>query len=455
MGEKKRRLARQATESAQPDERPPPRVRRLMDAGLQALRDRQLPDAIKAYREAAALAPSLADARHYLGLALLEFGQRSEGLELVRQSLTAHPDNPAYHFNLAAALRSYDLPAATRALARSIELAPSDVGYTLAYADALLRQGLRDAGIAALERAATLDPARAAIHRHLAELLFTTDRLESAPEHHQRAIALEPQLAKTWRMGYALPRQDHLEREARLVDVLRFDTADSAALRLAERCDLHVVDDFLEDPVDYRRAALALPYRSVLYSGQNFPGIQTEGRLEQQLMTRIATVLGHRIKFDSPDNGSFRVSYGESTARADIHVDNDRPDLGAAYAAVLYLNPPDQCVGGTTFWKHRATGWDKCPTPAELKAAGYADYRAFGQRWLPPLAKDEEFNLIRQRRQDAWQAVIEVPMRCNRLIIYMGHFFHSISSVFGNETANGRLVQLFYFWLDPVGVRVP
>ncbi len=52
---------------------------------------------------------------------------------------------------------------------------------------------------------------------------------------------------------------------------------------------------------------------------------------------------------------------------------------------------------------------------------------------------------LTQEQRDSWQALLEVPMRHNRLIVYKGHYFHSISNVFGDTPENGRLVQLFFF----------
>ena len=78
-----------------------------------------------------------------------------------------------------------------------------------------------------------------------------------------------------------------------------------------------------------------------------------------------------------------------------------------------------------------------------MRAAGYPGFRHFQKRWLANDAM-KKFNDLRQRRGD-WQALLEVPMRHNRLIIYRGHYFHSISSVFGSTQEDGRLVQLFFF----------
>ncbi|MEG0883985.1 MAG: DUF6445 family protein, partial [Janthinobacterium sp.] len=207
--------------------------------------------------------------------------------------------------------------------------------------------------------------------------------------------------------------------------------------------DLHILDDFLPDPAAWRAQALALAFEQQRYAGQNYPGSQTAGQPSQAIMERIATALGRPIRFISPDNGSYRLSYADATARTDIHVDNETGNNFNFYAGVLYLNPPEQCQGGTTFWRHQPSGWYRRLPEADVKAGGYASFKDFQKRWLPN-SKVQKFNDLQEQR-DSWQALLEVPMRHNRLIVYKGHYFHSISNVFGDTPENGRLVQLFFF----------
>jgi len=115
------------------------------------------------------------------------------------------------------------------------------------------------------------------------------------------------------------------------------------------RLDLHVFDDCLEDPEGCRAWALDLAFEKTLYEAQNFPGIQTPGQPCQPIMDAIASILGKRLRFASPDNGAVRISFRDSSARTDIHVDDETGNEGDVYAAVLYLNPASQCRGGTLF----------------------------------------------------------------------------------------------------------
>jgi tetratricopeptide (TPR) repeat protein len=438
MGEKKRRLARQHVPQNN-DDAPAARARNWLERGLQLHRGGKLAEALNAYQEAQKHAPEFVDALHYQGVALVALGHAAHGIHLMQRSVLRAAHNPLFHFNLGNALQEADPSASIRHLQTAATLNPAEIRFALAHATALRRQGRGTEAIAELERARALDPDRIETLRSLAELYYHANRLELARERFEHTLSLNPSLAKTCYIGFA-----HGDKGG---PAAHAGTPESGSIssnaRFCADLDLHVVDDFLPDPLAYRAQALSLPFRERHYTGQNYPGIQTDGYPCQPMMERIAAVLGRTIKFMSPDNGSYRLSFFDSLARTDIHVDNEAGDNFNYYVGVLYLNPPEQCRGGTTFWKHLPTGWERRPVDTEVHAAGYPGFKAFQERWLPN-RQVTEFNKLKVQRQ-AWQSVLEVPMQQNRLILYRGHYFHSISEVFGTSREDGRLVQLFFF----------
>jgi tetratricopeptide (TPR) repeat protein len=452
MGEKKRKLAAQASTPAVMADAPASGLvaapaMACLQRGRQALAGGQFLDALNACQQALKLAPDLVEALHYQGLALLQLGQGALGISLLRQSLERQPDNALFHYNLGNALLGVDAAASLPHLARAAALDPNDLPFALAHATLLRTHGSTQDAIAAWRHAQALDPARSETLRTLAEIYYLDNQLAAARTCFAQALALNPQLAKNSRIGFAAPAPARTEPSTalQLSDFAESVFTDEPALRdFAAACDLHILDNFLNDPVAYREQALALPFHALRYAGQNYPGVQTDGYDCQDIMDRIATALGRRIKFISPDNGSYRISLAGSAARTDIHADNESGDNFNYYAAVLYLNPPSQCQGGTTFWRHVPTGWARRPVDAEVRAAGYASFRTFQKQWLPPHGPATAFDHLEARRP-GWQAVLQVPMRNNRLILYRGDYFHAIGEVFGESHDDGRLVQLFFF----------
>lgn len=80
----------------------------------------------------------------------------------------------------------------------------------------------------------------------------------------------------------------------------------------------------------------------------------------------------------------------------------------------MYLTLPEQCQGGTVFFRHKPTG----------------DY------WLRPERR------ARYNFDDAaeWEESYRVPMAFNRLVCYPGRLFHAVGTpYFGDTIRNARL----------------
>ncbi|WP_310386397.1 DUF6445 family protein [Roseateles sp.] len=219
-----------------------------------------------------------------------------------------------------------------------------------------------------------------------------------------------------------------------------------AAQLIAER-ELIVLDDFLPDPMAWRTFALSQNFTPASqHVAGNFPGIQTAGGFtDQATQQRIANAMGRSIKWSWPSHGAFRLSPANSKARCDIHADQDqsRP----AYAGVLYLSLPEHCQGGTSFWRHRETGWSRVPSTGQAAASRFGSYAEFIRMCSSAKGEGQDFDRLTHARHE-WEMLLEVPMRFNRLILYRSDYFHAISQLFGQLPSDARLVQLFFF--EPV-----
>jgi hypothetical protein len=122
------------------------------------------------------------------------------------------------------------------------------------------------------------------------------------------------------------------------------------------------------------------------------------------------------------------------------------------FAAVLYLSRPEDCQGGTSFWRHRRTGLEYAPTKGDPRSQALLD--SFGAR--------DEWNLISKMMKDGlaevgpgyltesngrWERLDVVEMRCNRLVMYDGRLFHSVhvpSAEWQPDPTRPRLTQNLY-----------
>jgi hypothetical protein len=143
---------------------------------------------------------------------------------------------------------------------------------------------------------------------------------------------------------------------------------------------------------------------------------------------RIAALVGKKIK---PGISCFRMNLAGELPHSWVHSD----DICAKFASVLYLNPPDQCRGGTAFWRHKTRCIDRLPSKESLRAQGVdADefYRTMDREW---------------KELGHWEQVRLVPMEFNRFITYPTSLFHSRFPFegFGSGPQDGRLIWICFY----------
>jgi tetratricopeptide (TPR) repeat protein len=421
-------------------------LQRLIDEGRAQHAQGRLSQAFERYQSAYAIDPQHPDVLHLLGLAYLGMGQAAIGVAFVRRAVAAQPEAAAFRVNLAKALAAQgQWDEAVAQLEAACTLQPEDAG-----ALALLGQVLQQAGRgreaeSRYEAALALKPEQADWHAALARLRHARWALPEAMAAAANAWAASPSLRHTLNLGFASPHTGSTLSAAASASRLE-STGPMDAAQLEQACldrDLLVLDDFLEDPLAFREEALRIcRAEAARLDDTNFPGVQTPAQPCGAVMQRVADALGRRVKWDSVDHGALRLSVASDDARADVHVDN--PTIENIFGGVLYLSLPEHCRGGTSFYRHRESGWERRPDAATLKARGFASFLDFQKRRLPS-NKRLPFAQWQQQRDATWERLFEVPMRFNRLVLFRSDFFHAVTELFGDGFENGRLVQLFHF----------
>jgi len=190
------------------------------------------------------------------------------------------------------------------------------------------------------------------------------------------------------------------------------------------------VENFAPDALHVREAVIAGQF-----STEQGPDGGTYTGISQypvpQWYERIGEVLGRKI---TPRLSCFRLNLKGELPHSWVHSD----DICAKFASVLYLNLPDQCIGGTAFWKHRALGMSYLLSREELAAHGMdadAFYRLMNREW-----KDA----------NAWEQVGLMGMQFNRFLTYPTQFFHSRWpwEGFGSSPQDGRLIWACFYDIE-------
>ena len=193
---------------------------------------------------------------------------------------------------------------------------------------------------------------------------------------------------------------------------------------------LIVVDDFFDDGDAVRQAALRLTYPDVqgVYPGRNSVERLNIPGLDQAVSQLVAEPV--RAVNPLQSHGKCRMTFARDVGTMRVHIDP------AYWSGILYLSRPQDCRGGTEFFRHRATGTDRAPyDDAEAAKYGYSSGREMVDQILSRDSLD----------QTAWEPSMTVPMRFNRLVLLRPWLWHTAGENFGDSMENGRLVFLMFF----------
>ena len=228
---------------------------------------------------------------------------------------------------------------------------------------------------------------------------------------------------------------------------------DGACLELSSREDMTieflqvagttalVVDNVYKDPDYVRGLALSLSYhrRAGAYPGYfAFMSISAAPFLDL-VNTLMRGTVGDYLTFTFPYKDD--LVFAIITERgSDLSPTQRRPhtDDFCDYAGLVYLNPPGQCSGGTSFWRHRATGTEVADgvEPGALPSAVLSNGPDVGDS-IGYLTESTE----------TWELTQVLPAKYNRLVIYKSKIFHSphySEHDFGSALMERRLTQNLY-----------
>jgi hypothetical protein len=194
---------------------------------------------------------------------------------------------------------------------------------------------------------------------------------------------------------------------------------------------LIIVDDFLENADELRHAGLRLAYPP---QAGPYPGRNSQERIEiTGLVQQVSSLVAEPLKVRTPleSHAKCRIALAGDQGSAKVHI-----DPGTYWSGILYLSRPEDCVGGTEFFRHRRTGTDHAPIdPVQRARLGYAS--------------DEEMHrdIIEKDSSDdsKWELTMRVPMRFNRLVLLRPWLWHTAGPAFGDSMENGRLIYLMFF----------
>ena len=218
------------------------------------------------------------------------------------------------------------------------------------------------------------------------------------------------------------------EKTHRVNDELKYD------IHRLEDHPIIVIDDVLENPHDFISEVvekIPMQYNELGKGDPDevFPGYQSNVHLD---LAELSKLTGHMIKrctdFQNIDPDAVKLLYQVNAMYSDRKVPriSIQPHVDPAmFATVLYLNPEEDIQGGTSFFRHNATGltnMEKVHMPFK-RTEEYWNFK----EWIYDFSDkaedliDNDTTLI----DDVWEEEHHIPMKFNRMIIYPSYMWHS------------------------------
>ena len=223
-----------------------------------------------------------------------------------------------------------------------------------------------------------------------------------------------------------------------------------------------IVDDFYRDPDEVRELALSLKYGVAPGLVQGFPGmrcsLQTFELKEKlyNLYLDLCRSCGPLREDDFEKNwdvqgfmvNSTNDSLIKKSPLANIpHQDyweGDSKDVSTyQFGSVIYLNPPEECAGGTTLYSWNGEMSVSLDRKPEWEKNMSETYDIIGPV-LMSMSDEYKFKLTKDRISKQYTVEFEADMVYNRMVLYQSDVLHKADIDLGMFTDYNRINQVFF-----------
>jgi hypothetical protein len=158
------------------------------------------------------------------------------------------------------------------------------------------------------------------------------------------------------------------------------------------------IPNFLTNPEEELEKAKTAEYKDYQFTGVTYPNIAVSA-LNATEVQKLEDALGEPLTCVLPP--FYRLYTPKDDQPTYVHTDG----LISDYTLIIFLNQPEDCYGGTAFWKHKS-----------LSVSNYSDN-------LPPELLD--FLMADSYNTDAWDLQKVVPMEHNKALLFDSSWYHS------------------------------
>lgn len=219
---------------------------------------------------------------------------------------------------------------------------------------------------------------------------------------------------------------------------MNFNFVDTDLIHISDNLELEIhtipntnhkiltIDNFLKNPEYLQKIAYQQTFEKNPINKNGSPGwISTTNLRFNQILTTCIYLCDNYLNVFCNGNIKYQFNLfegGMSCKYTSIlpHVDS------SAFAFQIYLNNPDDCYGGTRFYKHIESGLDHNVEYLDSDFKKTENYWKFKNHYQE--VTQNNYNTILDSRQidsSIWDLIHEIEMKYNRFIMYPSYVFHS------------------------------
>jgi hypothetical protein len=191
---------------------------------------------------------------------------------------------------------------------------------------------------------------------------------------------------------------------------------------------IFIIDNFLKNPEDLRDIASKQLFEKITENENGHPSWVSITNLKFNQITKTAKYITKNY-YGASEEDKFKVLYqfnlfegGTPCNYTSIlpHTDN------SFFAFQIYLNLPEECEGGTNFYKHISSDLDHNAEYFDPEFKRSDKYFELMEHLNE--IEQNNFNTILESRQidpEVWKNIHGIEMKYNRFVMYPSYVFHS------------------------------
>lgn len=219
---------------------------------------------------------------------------------------------------------------------------------------------------------------------------------------------------------------------------MNFNFVDTDSIHISDKLELEItnipntnhkiltIDNFLKNPEVLQKIASQQLFEKTPSNKNGSPGWISITNLKfEQIITTVKYLSDNY--FDVFHNNKTSLQFNLFEGGMPCKYTSILPHVDQSLCAFqIYLNNPEDCYGGTNFYRHKESGLDVNVEYLDSNFKETESYLKFKDYFNEE--NNNNYNTILDSRQindSVWEVMQRVEMKYNRLVVYPSYIFHS------------------------------